>query len=152
MTAASIAVLSFLGFDSISTLTEEVKGEKTGAGKMVGRAIIFSIPVIGSLFPANLVASLIVPDYTSFHTEGAFYEIAQIAGGRCRGITQRCYRPAWVLIRLVAQAIISRILYSMARDRIFTAVLAMVHSKYNAYVARFLQLYSLVIICGNRYC
>ncbi len=98
MSAASIAVLSFLGFESISTLTEEVKGDRTAAGKIVGKAIILTIPIIGSLFILQTwVASLIVPDYTSFQDlEGAFYEIAQIAGGNwLRGLSSVATALAW---------------------------------------------------------
>lgn len=79
MGAVSIAVLSFLGFDAISTLSEETKGGK----KVVGRAIIFSLLVVGVLFIIQTwVAALIWPDYTSFeNADVAFYQIAEIAGG-----------------------------------------------------------------------
>ncbi|KJR45023.1 Putrescine importer [Desulfosporosinus sp. I2] len=155
MNAASIAVLSFLGFDSISTLTEEVKGERTAAGKIVGKAIILTIPIIGSLFILQTwVASLIVPDYTSFQDlSGAFYEIAQIAGGNwLRGLCSVATALAWGIANaLVAQAAISRILFSMARDRKLPAILALIHPKYKTpYVSTLLVAFiTLVIMMGG---
>jgi len=155
MTAASIAVLSFIGFDAISTLTEEVKGERTSAGKVVGKAIIFTIPVVGTMFIVQTwIAALIVPDYTSFHNlDGAFYEIAQIAGGSwLRAITSVATALAWGIANaLVAQAAISRILFSMARDHKLPGVLARVHPKYktpyiSTLLAAFLTL--LIILAG----
>ena len=46
MGAVSIAVLSFLGFDAVSTLAEESKGGR----KAIGNAIIGSLLVVGVLF------------------------------------------------------------------------------------------------------
>ncbi|SHI31607.1 APC family permease [Desulfosporosinus lacus] len=155
MSAASIAVLSFLGFDSISTLTEEVKGDRTVAGKLVGKAIILTIPIIGSLFILQTwVASLIVSDYTSFQDlSGAFYEVAQIAGGDwLRGLSSVATALAWGIANaLVAQAAISRILFSMARDHKLPAILALIHPKYKTpYISTILvALITLVIIMAG---
>ncbi|HZK83468.1 MAG TPA: amino acid permease [Desulfosporosinus sp.] len=155
MSAASIAVLSFLGFDSISTLTEEVKGDRTSAGKIVGKAIILTIPIIGSLFILQTwLASLIVPDYTSFQDlDGAFYEIAQIAGGKwLAGLSIVATALAWGIANaLVAQAAISRILFSMARDHKLPAILALIHPKYKTpYVSTLLvSLITLTIIVAG---
>src|SRR5581483_7801447 len=44
--ALSLAVLSFIGFDAISTLSEEVKG----GPKMVGRATVLSLCVCAAIF------------------------------------------------------------------------------------------------------
>lgn len=155
MRAASIAVLSFLGFDSISTLTEEVKGDRTAAGQKVGKAIILSIPAIGSLFILQTwVAALIVPDVASFsNLDGAFYEIAQIAGGSwLNGLTIVATALAWGIANaLVAQAAISRVLFSMARDRKLPAILAKVHPKYQTpYISTLLAaLITLAIILAG---
>ena len=47
MQAVSIAVLSFLGFDAISTLAEEIKGDP---GSSVGRAALITLVVMGVIF------------------------------------------------------------------------------------------------------
>ena len=44
--ATSIAVLSFLGFDGISTLSEENRGSKNA----VGRATVLALLLVGALF------------------------------------------------------------------------------------------------------
>jgi amino acid transporter len=130
MGAVSIAVLSFLGFDAISTLAEESKG----GSKAIGRAIIFSLLVVGILFIVQTwVAALIWPDYTTFeNADVAFYQIAEIAGGPwLKWMTIIATAIAWgIADALVAQAAISRILYSMARDRKLPKILAKVHPKF----------------------
>ncbi|MDO7908621.1 APC family permease [Paenibacillus sp. JX-17] len=130
MGAVSIAVLSFLGFDAISTLAEESKGGK----KSVGRAVIFSLLVVGIMFIIQTwLAALIWPDYTTFeNADTAFYQIAEIAGGPwLKWTTIVATAVAWGLAdALVAQAAISRILYSMGRDKKLPSVLSKVHAKY----------------------
>ncbi|MBZ9536627.1 MULTISPECIES: APC family permease [Bacillaceae] len=130
MGAVSIAVLSFLGFDAISTLAEESKG----GSKAVGRAIIFSLLVVGLLFIIQTwVAALIWPDYTTFeNADVAFYQIAEIAGGTwLKWTTILATALAWgIADALVAQAAISRILYSMARDRKLPKFLSKIHPKF----------------------
>ncbi|MGI2327564.1 APC family permease [Planococcus sp. YIM B11945] len=130
MGAVSIAVLSFLGFDAIATLAEESKGGK----KAVGNAIIVSLLVVGVLFIIQTwVAALIWPDYTSFeNADVAFYQIAEIAGGAwLKWLTIIATAVAWgIADALVAQAAISRVLYSMARDRKLPKILAKVHPKF----------------------
>lgn len=130
MGAVSIAVLSFLGFDAISTLAEESKG----GSKAIGKAIIFSLLVVGVLFIIQTwVAALIWPDYTTFeNADVAFYQIAEIAGGPwLKWMTIIATAVAWgIADALVAQAAISRILYSMARDRKLPKVLSKVHPKF----------------------
>lgn len=130
MGAVSIAVLSFLGFDAIATLAEESKGGR----KAVGNAIIVSLLVVGVLFIIQTwVAALIWPDYTSFeNADVAFYQIAEIAGGAwLKWLTIIATAVAWgIADALVAQAAISRVLYSMARDRKLPKILAKVHPKY----------------------
>jgi amino acid transporter len=130
MGAVSIAVLSFLGFDAISTLAEESKG----GSKAIGKAIVFSLLVVGVLFIIQTwVAALIWPDYTTFeNADVAFYQIAEIAGGPwLKWMTIIATAVAWgIADALVAQAAISRILYSMARDRKLPKVLSKVHPKF----------------------
>ncbi|MDC3412096.1 APC family permease [Aquibacillus sp. 3ASR75-11] len=130
MGAVSIAVLSFLGFDAISTLAEESKG----GSKAVGKAIIFSLIVVGILFIIQTwVAALIWPDYTTFeNADVAFYQIAEIAGGAwLKWLTILATALAWgIADALVAQAAISRILYSMARDRKLPKYLSKIHPKF----------------------
>jgi amino acid transporter len=129
--ALSIAVLSFLGFDGISTLSEEVKD---GDRRLVGRATVLSLCAVAVLFIVQTyVACLLVPHQTSFAdgdpTNTAFYDIAKIAGGAWLKTTVAVASAlaAGIANSLVAQAATSRLLYSMARDRKLPAFLAHVH-------------------------
>src|SRR3984957_17341243 len=80
--ALSLAVLSFLGFDAISTLTEEAKG----GARAVGRATMLSLLVAAALFIAQTyLASLFVLGRTAFkpgdEASTAFLIIAYTVGG-----------------------------------------------------------------------
>src|SRR5699024_3041255 len=128
--AVSIAVLSFLGFDAVSTLSE---GSKSGP-KAIGRGMIYSLLLVGVLFIIQTwVAALLVPDFESFaDIDTAFYDTAELAGGKWLGVptaivTALGWRIADVL---VAQAVISRLLYSMARDKNLPEFFAKVQPKY----------------------
>jgi amino acid transporter len=129
--ALSIAVLSFLGFDGISTLSEEVKEGDRG---LVGKATVLSLCAVAGLFIIQTyVACLLVPDQTSFAegepTNSAFYDVARIASGAWLKTTVAVASAlaAGIANSLVAQAATSRLLYSMARDRKLPAFLAHVH-------------------------
>jgi len=130
MGAVSIAVLSFLGFDAVSTLAEETKGE----AKIIGKAIIGSLLAVGALFIVQTwIAALIYPDYNGFsNLDTAFYEIAEIAGGPwLKWVTALAIAIAFgIADALIFQAAISRLLFSMARDKKLPAALAKVHPKY----------------------
>src|SRR3954454_17951934 len=81
--AVSIAVLSFLGFDGISTLAEENRE----SSRRIGRAMIVGLCVAGVLFIAQTwIAALLVPDPAGLLQNGdpegtAFYDAAEVAGG-----------------------------------------------------------------------
>src|SRR5699024_2072214 len=146
--AVSIAVLSFLGFDAISTLSEESKG----GPKAIGRGMVYSLLIVGVLFIVQTwVAALIFPDFNSFaDIDTAFYETAEIAGGKWLGIlTAIATALAWgIADALVAQAAISRVLYSMARDRKLPRFLSKVHPKYQTPYASTLLVAGISVILG----
>lgn len=129
MGAVSIAVLSFLGFDGISTLSEEVKG----GNKVVGQATVLALGVVGLLFIVQTwIATDLAHGLTFDNLDMAFYEVAGEAGGPwLKNLTILATAFSWGIANaLAAQAAISRILYSMARDRKLPAVLATVHPKF----------------------
>lgn len=132
--AVSLAALSFLGFDAISTLSEE---NREGS-KQVARATIASLFVVAVLFVVQTwVAALLVPDREGLIADGdtegtAFYDAAEQAGGHWLYVlTAVSTAIAWGFAdALVAQAATSRLLYSMARDRQLPRFLAKVHPTY----------------------
>jgi amino acid transporter len=129
--AVSIAVLSFLGFDAISTLAEENKD----AARSIGKSMIAALVLAGTLFVVQTwVAALLVPNPDTLIAEGdaagtAFYDAAEVAGGAWLGtLTAVATAIAWGFANsLVAQAATSRLLFAMARDRQLPAFLATVH-------------------------
>ena len=129
--AVSIAVLSFLGFDAISTLAEE---NREGA-RQIGRAMVGALVLAGLLFVVQTwVAALLVPDGDALlRGEGdlgtAFYDAAGNAGGAWLStLTAVATAIAWGFAdALVAQAATSRVLFSMSRDRQLPAFLRRVH-------------------------
>jgi amino acid transporter len=131
--AVSIAVLSFLGFDGISTLAEE---NRDGA-RRIGRAMIVGLGVAGVLFIIQTwIAALLVPDPAGLLKNGdpngtAFYDAAQVAGGHWLNVlTAVATAIAWGIANaLAAQAATSRLLYAMARDRQLPRFLAQVNER-----------------------
>jgi amino acid transporter len=129
--AVSIAVLSFLGFDGISTLAEENRE----SARSIGRSMIAALLLAGVLFIVQTwVAALLVPDPDSLIAEGdaggtAFYDAAGVAGGAWLAtLTAVATAIAWGFANsLVAQAATSRLLFAMARDRQLPSFLATVH-------------------------
>jgi len=129
--AASIAVLGFLGFDVISTLSEEVKDPV----KTVGRATVASLALIGGIFMLQTyLAALSHPGYEDLDPDMAFFDIAREVGGEFMYYLLILVGVAAVGIAnsLAIQSGISRIIYSMGRDRLLPAsgLLGQIHPKY----------------------
>ena len=117
--ALSLAALSFLGFDAISTLAEETKG----GPRVVGKATVLSLVLAASLFMGQTyLASLFVLGRSSFAlgdaSANAFVGIAAMIGGQplkwavaVLGVVLSGLAGA-----MGAQAATARLLFSMARD------------------------------------
>jgi amino acid transporter len=117
--ALSLAVLSFLGFDAISTLSEE---SRDGADA-IGRATMLSLCLSAILFVAQTwLACLFLRGRTSLlpgdATNTAFYDVAALVGGywfkfllAVPGIFLSGVAGA-----VTAQAASARLLFGMARD------------------------------------
>jgi putrescine importer len=115
MSATPIAVLSFLGFDGISTLAEDAKDPQ----KNVARATVLVCFVAGALFILQTyLGQLIWPDYSQFHPiETAFSDIGRLIGGLGLFflIAFLVIAQAWAS-GITSQASASRLLFGMARD------------------------------------
>jgi amino acid transporter len=127
--ATSIAVLSFLGFDGISTLSEESRdGQST-----VGCATLLSLALVGGLFMLQTWIATDLAQGMQFSSPAtAFYEISERAGGAwLRLITVGAVVVAsGIANALVAQTAVARILFAMARDGKLPSVLAKIHPHY----------------------
>jgi amino acid transporter len=125
-----VAVLSFLGFDAISTLAEEAKG----GPRVVGKATMIALCIAAALFVLQTyIAALLVPGQTEFvgdtATNEAFYTVSGLVGGAgFKLITAVSLTLSAALANaIVAQAATSRLLFAMARDRQLPRFLAHVH-------------------------
>lgn len=130
-TALSIAVLSFLGFDGISTLSEETTGARNPAGK----AMVIALFIIAGLFVLQTwLASALAAGTIAFGTDevnNAFFLIvAQAAGsGWATAFLAINVVAVGIANAVAAQAATSRLLYSMSRDRRLPAFLSKVNAR-----------------------
>jgi putrescine importer len=115
MGATPVAVLSFLGFDGISTLAEDAKDPQ----KNVARATVLVCFIAGGLFILQTyLGQLIWPDYSTFTPiETAFSDIGRRIGGPALAylIALLVVGQAWAS-GITSQASASRLLFGMARD------------------------------------
>lgn len=130
--ALSVAALSFLGFDAISTLSEEARG----GPRVVGRATVVSLVLVATLFVIQTyLAVLLFPGRTGFGgdtaTNNAFYSAASLVGGHAFKLVVAftVAISAALANSLVAQSATSRLLFSMARDGQLPRFLAHVSPK-----------------------
>jgi amino acid transporter len=131
--AVSIAVLSFLGFDGISTLAEENRE----SARAIGRSMAAALLLAGVLFIVQTwLAAMLVPEPQQLISDGdpdgtAFYDAARVAGGAWLGtLSALATAIAWGFANsLVAQAATSRLLFAMARDRQLPGFLARVDAR-----------------------
>ncbi len=117
MSATSLAVLSFIGFDGVTTLAEDAKNPR----RDIGRATVLVCFVAGALFVLqSYLAQMVWPDYTKFApVETAFMDVGSLVGGHAL-----FYFLSFVLVvagfasAITGQASASRLLYGMGRDRL----------------------------------
>jgi len=128
--ATSICIMSFLGFDAVSTLAEEVEG---GDRRVVGRAIIATLVLAAIFFVGvtwvlgNLLPGIVIKDQAA-----AVYELAAWATGPWTAVVL-----AWAYAGIVGlsntlpmQVGVARVVFAMGRDRQLPRVLARVHRRY----------------------
>ena len=115
MTATSFAALTYIGFDGVTTLAEEVKNP--GRNLLLAPALVCLFTGLFSGLQIYL-AQQVWPDYTSFpNVETAFFDVSARVGGTilfnsiaiilCVACVGSC---------LAGQAGAARLLYAMGRD------------------------------------
>jgi amino acid transporter len=145
--ATSIAVLSFLGFDGISTLSEE----NSGKNDAVGRATLLALLIVGALFMLQTWVATDLARGMSFSSpETAFYEVADRAGGPwLRLVTIVAMVIALAIANaMAAQAAVARVLFAMARDGKLPRVLAKVHPRFQTPYVSTLAVAGVSILVG----
>ena len=129
--ALSIAVLSFLGFDGISTLAEESTGGRNSAGK----AMIIALFIVAFFFVLQTwLASALAGGRASFSDSeagNAFFTLVQAASnsGWATAFFVVNVLAIGIANAMAAQAATSRLLYSMSRDRQLPKFLSTINSR-----------------------
>ncbi|SDX25130.1 Amino acid transporter [Arthrobacter sp. cf158] len=138
MAAAAILAFAFLGFDGVSTLSEETRHPK----RDVPRGIILSTLFAGLGYTLFSVAgSLIAPEWRSIvNLDAAGTELMQRAGGDVLMVVFVVVNlGGLVLCGTAAQMSVSRVIYAMGRDRILPGALAKLQPRFRTpYVAALL--------------
>ncbi|MBV7275947.1 amino acid permease [Clostridium sp. PL3] len=130
VSGSAIAVVSYLGFDAITTLSEEanVGGKKIGLAIMLACLIQTFIYVI-----VAFLGTTIIPDYTKVaNPDTAFFDIASKVGGNFLQIfISIAIMIAGVGTSLAGQSAASRLLYGMGRDKVIPEkIFAYLHPKF----------------------
>ncbi|MDQ6595712.1 APC family permease [Bacillus salipaludis] len=138
LAGASIACYSFLGFDAISTFTEETRNPE----KTIPRAIILTTVIGGLIFVVSTYFThLAHPDFTHFKAvDSAGFEIAkQIGGNLFSAIFLAGIIIAQFASGISAQASASRLLYAMGRDSVLPKkIFGYLHPKFKTPVLNIL--------------
>ena len=128
--ATSICVMSYLGFDAISTLSEEVKSDDK---RIVGRAIVAVLLIMAAMMGVTAwVLGDLLSGFTIKDPAAATYELLGWAIAPWAAAL-----TAWIMATLVGvtnalpmQVGVARVMYAMGRDRQLPSVLAKIHPKH----------------------
>lgn len=130
ITGATIVCFSFLGFDAVTTLSEETPN----AARVIPRAIFLTALYGGLIFIiASFFMQLFFPSIARFkNPDAALPEIALYVGGRLFQSIFLCTTFVNTLASgLASHASVSRLLYVMGRDNVFPErVFGYVHPKW----------------------
>ena len=116
-TATSLAAITYIGFDGVTTLAEEVHNPK----RSVLIAVVLTCFLTGIFSTIEVyLAQLVWPDYSTFtNMETAFFDVGQLVGGDC------LFKAlGWIMIAacvgsgLAGQVGAARLLYGMGRENV----------------------------------
>lgn len=111
---SAVAAYSFLGFDAVSTLTEETHN----AQRNIPRAIVLVALISGAIFVGvAYVVTLVAPGGSFANADSLASDVAKTIGGDVFGAV---FLAALIVAQftsgLAAQAAVARLLYAMGRD------------------------------------
>ncbi|MCV7227698.1 APC family permease [Mycolicibacterium komossense] len=116
LAGAAILCLSFLGFDAVSTLSEEAKNPV----RDVPRAIMLATLICGVLFIIlSFVSQLVFPSNNFADVDSGSLDVMKAAGGAfLAAFFTAAYVAGALGSAITSQASVARILYAMGRDGI----------------------------------
>ncbi|TWF81948.1 amino acid/polyamine/organocation transporter (APC superfamily) [Pseudonocardia hierapolitana] len=128
---AAILCLSFLGFDAVSTLSEETRDPR----RRIPRAIMLVTLIGGALFiVVSYAGHLVFPRYSEFtDVDSAALDVVGAAGGAAlTAFFTAAYIAGCFGSAMASQASVSRILYAMGRDGALpAAVFGRLHRRFH---------------------
>jgi len=146
----SIAAFSFMGFDAMTTLAEEVhEPAKTLAKATVSVCFFMAVIFILQAYCAQAV----FPDWTKFQSaDSAFIEAAGVAGGQMLITFLSIAMIAGAVANAIdSQAGVARVLYAMGRDEVLPKKLfAYLHPKTKAPVYTLILLAIIAVIGASQ--
>lgn len=151
--ATSLAILSFLGFDAITTLAEETKHPK----RDIPKAIYWCVG-IGTLtmFVCGYVAMLVIPDWQNYISDEswmntALFQVSKMTGGEGFGIFFTAgYLTELAVFNLVATAAGARLLYGMGRDTLLPkSIFAKINKRWKTPHWNIMIIVAIEFILGN---
>ncbi|WUG05060.1 APC family permease [Streptomyces sp. NBC_00467] len=121
LSAVSVAVLSYLGFDAIASFAEEV----TGGSRKVARAVLICLGLAGFLFVAQTYLAALLEPVSSAELAAdpaaqgsAFYDALDASVGTwLHDLVAVSKAIGAAFAALAAQAAAGRLLFAMGRDR-----------------------------------
>jgi putrescine importer len=113
---AAILCLSFLGFDAVSTLSEEANDPK----RTVPRAIMLTTILGGGIFVLlSYAGAVLLPDWQSIvSADSAGLEVMQPLGPTISILFITAFLAGCIASAVASQASVSRILFAMGRDSV----------------------------------
>ena len=129
-TATSLAALTYIGFDGITTLAEDVKDPK----RTVPIAVVLVCLLIGVCVGVQVyLAQIAWPDYTTFKDpDTAFFDVCSLVGGKfLLNAMAVVLAIACLGSALTGQVGAARILFGMGRDGALPKLFARLDAKSN---------------------
>ncbi len=116
LAGAAILALSFLGFDAVSTLSEEAKDPR----RTVPRAIMIATIASGIIFIVlSYISQLVFPSNQFADIDSGALDVMTTAGGKfLSAFFTAAYVAGALGSAITSQASVARILYAMGRDGI----------------------------------
>jgi len=151
--ATSLAVLSFLGFDAITTLAEETRNPK----RDIPKAIFMCIGIgLVTMVVCSYVAMLVIPDWKNHIADEnwmntVLYQISIMTGGEGFGLFYTAgFLSSLAVFNLVATAAGARLLYGMGRDSLLPkGIFAAINKRFKTPHFNIIIIVAIEFILGN---
>ncbi|MEM1505249.1 APC family permease [Domibacillus sp. 8LH] len=151
--ATSLAVLSFLGFDAITTLAEETKEPK----RDIPKAIFMCVGIgLVTMVVCSYVAMLVIPEWRTHLNDAnwmntVLLQVSEKAGGDLFGLFFTAgFLSSLAVFNLVATVAGARLLYGMGRDNLLPkSIFAAVNKKFSTPHFNIIFIVAIEFILGN---